>query len=58
MNEDAPQVKPVEAWAVELATPAWALAAAKAHHGWVDGEELGRREYAEKIKETTGMEVR
>lgn len=54
----ASEQKTVEQWAEQLDTPAWALAAAKAQHKWADGEEMTQREYREKVKAVTGLEVR
>jgi hypothetical protein len=48
-----PDRQAVEAWASELATPAWAFAAARMKHSWPEGRQLSRADYEKAVKAAT-----
>lgn len=53
----APARKPVEQHAEEKQTPAWLLAAARAHHGWPIGRELTESEFEQALAATKGIRI-
>lgn len=47
----------LEAWAVELNTPPWLLAAARVKNVWIAGRPMSKSEYQQGLKATEQEEV-
>ncbi len=51
-DKEKAEAKAVEAWAEELNTPAWLIAATKAKFRWPSGQLLTRAEYEKALRAT------